>query len=50
MDEKTFECLSKGMLVLVKWAGKKYGVEAVNARVVLVDDAGEKESSDEVRG
>ena len=48
MDEKTFECLSKGMLVLVKWAGKKYGVEAVNARVVLVDEPEEKELSENI--
>lgn len=43
MDEKTFECFSKGMLVLVKWAAQKYGVEAVDARVVLVEKHEERE-------
>ena len=45
MDKKTFECLSRGMMILAEGVGEKYGVEFVNARVVLVDDVVEEHST-----
>lgn len=42
MDEKTFACFSKGMMILWEAYLEKRGMKAIGSRVVLVDDPKEK--------
>lgn len=42
MDEKLFNCLSRGLMVLYEGFCEEHGVRMVNPRLVLVDDQEDK--------